>query len=202
MKERPILFNGDMVRAILEGRKTQTRRPIKNLPECAILDTKRDLKFQDPHMAEWLLKTLKCPFGQPGDRLWVRETWCRVTRLNDCYSKHSNLCGGVDSWDYYKADEKSLPAGFNWKPSIHMPREASRIILKIDEIRVERVQDIAEDDAEAEGTPARPDIACAGTSARIAFAEVWDSIYFKQGADWQKNPLVWVVKFHRVEAQR
>jgi len=135
MKERPIIFSGEMVRAILDGRKTQTRRPIKKLPECVILDMKREPEQQDPYMAKWLLKTLKCPYGQPGLKLWVREA----------FYPH-------DGFITYKAD--LLPyreLSVAWKPSIHMPRCASRITLEIDEIRVERVQDISEEDAKAEG---------------------------------------------------
>jgi hypothetical protein len=197
MKERPILFNGDMVKAILDGRKTQTRRPIKDLPECTIIDAKRAEIDRDPHMAEWLLKTLKCPFGQPGDRLWVRETWAH----------HEGAVGGI----IFKARcPENLAKAKKWHPSIHMPRWASRITLEIAEIRVERVQDITEEDAMAEGFEAGCDSYGDGKfedvlehewTARDEFCNTWDSIYAKQGAGWDLNLPVWVIKFHRVEVQ-
>jgi hypothetical protein len=173
MKERPILFNGDMVKAILDGRKTQTRRPIKDLPECTIIDAKRAEIDRDPHMAEWLLKTLKCPFGQPGDRLWVRETWAH----------HEGAVGGI----IFKARcPENLAKAKKWHPSIHMPRWASRITLENDEIRVERVQDITEEDAKAEGF-----------KNKKHFLKALSIIYPNLIGI---NAYFWVIEFRRVEA--
>jgi hypothetical protein len=214
IKERPILFNGDMVRAILIGQKTQTRRPIKNLPECTLLDMKRDPKAQDPYMAEWLLKNIKCPFGQVGDRLYVRETWRHWVD----YDQE----GKIEDWARqvyvaYRATprvgfrpepdkkrivflDESTPLEYNknllgpWKPSLHMPRWASRILLEIDEIKVERIQEISGSDAYAEGFQAVEEF-------NGCFRSVWDSIYEGQGLGWEVNPYVWVVKFHQVEVQ-
>jgi hypothetical protein len=210
MKERPILFNGEMVRAILEGRKVQTRRPIKNrnniLPKGEFLGlrqggqwctnpnpnllwaqfyTEKDVFFIDgeknidPHL-------FKCPFGQPGDRLWVRETWAKHQEYynNGAPVFPEKLCY------LYKADGIHSD---KWRPSIHMPREASRITLEIDEIRVERVQDITNDDAYHEGTEGSP------IAAKLKFKFIWDDIYSKQDLSWRENPWVWAVKFHVVE---
>ncbi len=175
--ERPILFGAAMVRAILEGRKTQTRRAMK--PQPAEL---RDIKGQD------------CPYGRQGERLWVRETFC------------------VDEDDqpvvlYRATDHESC--GQPWRPAIFMPRSASRITLEITAVRVERLQDISEEDAKAEGAefgfcvgrdfhePCDPEDAVA-SSYKQGFAFLWDSINAKRGLGWEANPWVWVVKFKRL----
>jgi hypothetical protein len=209
MKERPILFSGDMVRAILEGRKTLTRRLLK--PQPIVRDIERfEIEYREFIM--WSLKALigHCPYGQPGDQLWVRETWMNIEGIKT----------------YYKADLKAESItfaenlrkafDFKWKPSIHMPRWASRILLEIDEIKVERVQDINEDDAKAEGSDFRSYPYKDGNDTRYiesnlpaeygvifrnSFAGLWDSIYAKQGAGWDDNPWIWVIKFHRLEAK-
>jgi len=217
---KSIILHGFEVRNALKNDVIQIRRPIP-------------IKFLPGFNPEWsgyvpifeygrffmagsysvpATKEIKCPFGQSRDWLWVRETWCRATRLNDCYSKHSNLCGGVDSWDYYKADEKSLPAGFNWKPSIHMLREASRITLEVDDIRVELVQDINHEDAVQEGVidwicneyskGTHLDNAMRGAACskpERAFALLWGSLYAKKGFGWDNNLPVWVGKFKVME---
>jgi hypothetical protein len=183
MKERAILFSGDMVRAILEGRKTQTRRPIKAQPEngidiCLYSDTGFGIKNEN---GGCLCKSPKCPFGQAGDQLWVRETWGVMA------DKYHRIA--------YKADDSTAEVvleGKRWRPSIHMPRCASRITLEVDEICVERVQDINYEGMIGEGFTAIEQFdGC--------FSQVWDSIYYKQGAGWAANPWVWVVKFHRLE---
>jgi hypothetical protein len=180
MKERPILFNGDMVRAILSGQKMQTRRPVKPPfeihPNGFITKADKNGRF-NPY---------QCPFGQPADRLWVRETWA------------------PDAGEIlYRADldsDESEP--IQWHPSIHMPRAASRILLEIDESKIERVQDITEDGARAEGVVCPWYPAYCNQSYTDHFMELWDFIYLKQGFEWDANPFVWVVKFHRMEVSK
>lgn len=135
MKHRPILFSTSMVRAILEGRKTQTRRVIKPEPEGRGLRT-TNVQFEDWHGNE-----VKCPYGEVGDILWVRESWALEKYFNglteECFFK-------------YKADFDG-PVDWNWKPSIHMPKKAARLFLKITDIHVERLQDISTSDCMKEG---------------------------------------------------
>lgn len=187
MKERPIIFNDAMVRAILEGRKTQTRRTVKPMSRRV-----------GREFTGWVLPEYRgdCPFGKPGDRLWVRECW-RVSSAHDCLAPRDIPSDvGVE----YRAD--NLPGIFNSKgrPSIHMPRWASRITLEITGVRVERLQDINEADAIAEGCEGERYSVGHGDSIEKApstiFSELWQSIY---GAEsWQSNPWVWVVEFRRV----
>ena len=182
MKERPILFSGEMVRAILEGRKTQTRRIVK-----------------DGTPDDWNA----CPYGVIGDRLWVRETW----RLWDVLE---NYVGGQNTATVqYKAgplgsdrvltvsDEQrgnlSNLENDRWRPSIFMPRWASRITLEITGVRVERLQEITEKDALAEGVG----YAITRDCKVPQFARLWDQINGKH-APWESNPWVWVVEFKRV----
>jgi len=185
--ERPILFSGEMVRALLEGRKMQTRRIIKPQPDIADPELEKVL----PAAWEDGFIDVECPYGIIGDRLWVRETFCEF--LDDYI---------------YKADEK-LPPYHKWKPSIHMPRTACRIALEITGVRIERLQDISEDDALAEGIfkstydnyfhstlhPVKGTYQC-WVSARQAFEMLWKSI---NGVNsWEENPWVWVIEFRRV----
>ena len=192
-RERPILFSAPMVRALLAGTKTQTRRVVKPKPT-----------FRDDHLATDLRALLsRCPYGQPGDRLWVREAWREWSS---------------EAW-HYAADLTILPKGdrelanflaqrspfswesYKWRPSIHMPRAASRITLEITGVRVERIQDISEADARADGviqwageqdTPV-----CDMQEARLQFMGLWESI--NGGGSWDANPWVWVVSFKRSE---
>lgn len=195
MKERPILFNADMVRAILDGRKTQTRRVVKAdfdiIGEC-----------DDGSLWPWREDCenggdiwYPCPYGQPGDRLWVRETWAM--------SGHQRV-----EYRAAPADGSDFRCVDRWRPSIHMPRWASRITLEITAVRVERLQDISEEDAKAEGVWKYGDEDCwkiytkttsFGTSCpRRSFESLWQSI---NGPDsWNANPWVWVIEFKRVEA--
>lgn len=189
--ERPILFSGPMVRAILDGHKTQTRRVVK------VGDTieERDDGTRWPYFTTWThgddgSPWASCPYGEPGDRLWVRESF--VYR-----SKHDRY--------YYKADhEAPFTAPYahgGWKPSIHMPRAASRLTLDVTAIRVERLQEISEADAIAEGvlrTGGRAQLQPNHfRPARELFSELWDSIN-EDRAPWASNPWVWVVEFSRV----
>jgi len=201
MKERPIIFSAPMVRALLDGRKTQTRRVVK--PQPTHLNP-----AGVPRIAQSVgnSKVIACPYGRPGDRLWVRETWCGEV---DCHT--SQLIYNEDGNTYkclYRADGHHVVLddgdGFTktnkdgseaspWKPSIHMPRWASRITLEIVSVRVDRLQDISEADAQAEGVYTDP--AC---PAYDAYAALWDQI--NGAGSWDLNPLVWVIEFKKVEA--
>lgn len=209
MKERPILFSGPMVRAILSGQKTVTRRAMKHQPQKAPVDVVDGVPSWDSptnYAGEVQMNTQRgkpCPYGKPGDRLWVRETFSR-----------SNP-GGDDGVYFYRADGRfpSVMGGGCfygdeiWKPSIHMPRFASRILLEVTDVRVERLQDITEDQARAEGIidggctncgnnePCGCD--CPSPSAVDSFVYLWQQINGPKA--WDANPWVWVVEFKRVE---
>lgn len=219
MKERPILFSGPMVRAILEGRKTQTRRVVKPQPPVWL---EKDLWYGRgtnvlPGHKSFFATTPsgrtanvdyqpKCPYGQPGDRLWVREAW----------SKALHGCGVelLERWEPGKEGPFGVGAiyaatphpGYSvgkWKPSIHMPRWASRITLEITGVRVERLQDISEADAQAEGVegPAYPSVEggwIRDSNALWAggYAALWESINGPES--WDANPWVFVVEFKRL----
>jgi hypothetical protein len=205
MNEKPILFSGDMVRAILDGRKTQTRRVIKmrngelaedediplEITECNlylgyVMDFSR-------HYPQW--EELRCPYGKPGDLLWVRETWGTVHP----HVKPSDFApNGVRVW--YRADDiKKNWFIEKWNPSIFMPRWASRIILRVTDVRVERVQEISEEDARAEGVLKAGGASLSLYTARHHFSQLWDRINAKRGYGWDVNPWVWVVEFRLVD---
>jgi hypothetical protein len=256
MKERPILFSGPMVRAILDNRKTMTRRVVKvaytydytaprgekqkstgvngyighhiNHPRLqdglAVVDQDGD-RLSESEFMEF------CPYGQPGDRLWVRET-CYIlgTWVEDGKNR-----SGRKRWRFRASDQKrvryqdapptlllSKGGGFGWvkRPSIHMPRWASRILLEVTEVRVERVQDISEADAMHEGI-VECDIPATGdypdmvgymvgpddgrelfdVSPKDSFRKLWDSINEARGYGRDANPWVWVVSFKRIEVK-
>jgi hypothetical protein len=209
-RERPVIFSGPMVKAILDGRKTQTRRIVKPQPRAdhglqSMWGTSPDgFAFGE----KWLWREVgadypddssddrRCPYGVPGDRLWVRET----------------LRGGSESLWRYDADDALVDANpdgdryrINWRkpydqrwPAIHMPRWASRITLEVTDVRVERLQAITEEDARAEGCWI--DEATYGPcddSARDVFGDLWDQINRKR-APWSSNPWVWRVAFRRI----
>lgn len=212
VKERPILFSGPMVRAILAGRKTQTRRIVKCLggyrrgdqwagpanPSSGMLvyrdggawDDSRDFPPKDP--------IAMCPFGQPGDRLWVRETTgiVRYVGLVTASLPSQKLV--------YRADEpKEQP--LRWKPAIHMLRSECRLVLELTDVRVERLNKISEADAYAEGIeiPSHKAFVSNGApelrnEARCQFTELWESINGE--GSWDANPWVWVVEFKKVGA--
>jgi hypothetical protein len=189
MTERPILFSAEMVRAILEGRKTQTRRAIKPVPTFngggACHDA--DALQQDYVEPYWVFPKI-CKYGAPGDLLWVRETWF-----------DPQMDGGRV---LYAADQPEVHPIHRRRPSIHMPRWASRITLRITDVRVERLQDISEDDAIAEGVKPCTSTGWNGENlvvmtAREAFADLWNDIN-GPGA-WDANPWVWVIAFERVK---
>jgi hypothetical protein len=213
MKERPILFSAPMVRAILEGRKTVTRRvlkPYRKYPIVNLAEAEPALHYSGRHNDpdSWGYEFLDdgapaslsacpelCPYGQPGDRLWVRETWGQL---------YPHLCD--DEPVFWRADysdkelrEQLLP---KWRPSIHMYRWASRITLEVTDVRVERLHGITDAGCEAEGV--RPSIdgnardwPSDETGWRRTFRQLWDQIN-GEGA-WHADPWVWVVEFQRIQ---
>lgn len=224
MRERPIIFNADMIRAVLDGRKTQTRRIMREQPEVI---PKED-EFGQPgfwipfNAGKTMVRNedmyIACPFGLKGDRLWVRETWSVVSHAFDddglmidyvpdrpakavhekpfgrgYYSGHAIYA--ADGGFTWGDDDGCVDGRSCWKPSIHMPRWASRITLEITGVRVERLQSISEEDAKAEGV--KTECSVIGDKHFLGFRSLWKSIY---GDDsWQVNPWVWVVEFKRVE---
>ncbi|MGM7756370.1 morphogenetic protein [Yersinia enterocolitica] len=194
MNEKPILFNAEMVNAILSGRKTQTRRIISEktlhlFDVAACAGECHPLELRDDRSQSYYLEF--CPLGKSGDQLWVRETWARYN---------------IDQTSHDMAYRATTPADWPkeglWRPSIHMPRWASRIDLLITGVRVERLQDISEQDARAEGVKAWRGPAEELVGGKLAFFELWDSIYGqKEGENWQANPWVWVINFERMEAK-
>lgn len=219
MNERPILFSTPMVKAILEGRKTMTRRVVNCPHEIIRTATPEEWNAGKAHpkmvdYEEWHDKNryhllqiasgsiiaMQCPFGIPGDSLWVRETF---------------WIDEGDSQPFYKASEEH-PEIFKWKPSLFMPRWASRTTLEITNVRVERLQEITEEDAEREGIervggkysccpwrnylirkPGEMKLHCSAPSR--SFQTLWDSINGKK-YPWSSNPFVWVIEFKRLEA--
>lgn len=179
IKERPILFSGEMVRAILEGRKTQTRRIVKIKP----YDSTDDL---GAHLA---VNMDACPYGRPGDRLWVRETWGKVAHPLRVVFR-ANLAD-----DYQWGKGKPSQGGFRWRPSIHMPRWASRINLEVKSIRAEKLNDISESDAIAEGINTDPIVGNTHNPIK-SYKTLWENI--NGIGSWYKNPWVWVVEFKKV----
>lgn len=220
MKERPILYSAPMVREVLEDRKTQTRRVVKSFKHLVpALGEERDcIKDVDglPSRLDIAPRNWDCcPYGVPGDRLWVREAvW-----LPPPVTQH-DLREGADTWPkcVYSADtddtEIAWMRDMRWKqrPSIHMPRWASRILLEVTDVRVQRVQEINEADAVAEGVEEgcvnyQPDYdavcdrmnALPACGAVARYSLLWDSINAKRGYGWEANPWVWAITFRRIE---
>lgn len=201
-RERPILFSGPMVRAILEGRKTQTRRvvkpqPIENaegLPHAGpwtwwnqSQSTSRAVAgcVDDAAFAECMRE--HCPYGAVSDRLWVRETWCDGYPGADPILYRASYNGGADH---------------RWRPSIFMRREHSRLTLGVTAVRVERLQNISEEDAVAEGLPPYccdapqwSPCGCHGMEPRDHFRDGWNGLNAKRGYSWESNPWVWAITF-------
>ena len=196
MKERPIIFNSEMVRAILEGRKTQTRRIIKPQPTIK----PRILKNKDGVFWSLMDKCLfqKSPYGTIGDKLWVKETWFEWVKNNP--EQLPYLYKATTPSDEIEILRQSGHA-IKWKPSIYMPRRASRIGLENIDIRVERLKDITEEDARDEGVE-HPDIATSPPSTysdyKHKFKLLWDSINAKRGCGWDINPWVWAIEFKKL----
>jgi len=208
-KEKPILFSTSMVQAILEKRKTQTRRVIRNADITNNFDIDVDgsvyaycCPATGDHFEPWEIAPWK-----NGEILWVRETW--------------TPCATIDSWlddvnlYAYKADYAGQEVPWKWRPSIHMPKTAARIWLRVTDVRVERLQEITEDDALAEGidwmddacwdngwSPTLNDPDSGGEPLlRAGYASLWDSINAKRGFGWDANPWVWVIEFESLEGK-
>jgi hypothetical protein len=228
MKERPILMNGAMVRAVLDGSKTQTRRIVKKVglaapaPQSVIDGAATYAGGMVAH----------CPYGQPGDRIWVRETWGVISHAWDeaCnlidwvpdrpataisempfgqgyYSGHV-IYAADGAFEWSGDDDGDGEPRSAWHPSIHMPRRASRIQLEIVSVRVERLQDISDADIVAEGidmealaeSQDRYDIVCKGSDAsgRATERTAWRDLWESTGGDWDANPWCWAITFKRV----
>lgn len=222
MKESGLIFNREMVRAILNGTKTMTRRIMKKQPPDGwypvgtrdVADTVARTYTKGVIDRHGCLQAgpevfgvaddtwgIASPFGQPGDRIWVRETWVHIDDEGDKFD-------GMGSQTYWRAscrqsdDAWLKKRGLKWKPSIHMPRKAARILLDITEVRAERLNDISEADAEAEGIDFLRHIPDADEtlSARQLFEFLWISIYGQES--WDSNPWVWVYPFKVIATQQ
>ncbi|MGI8601062.1 MAG: hypothetical protein ACR2KB_17550 [Chitinophagaceae bacterium] len=194
-KESPIIFSTPMVQAILDGRKTQTRRIIKISPRISS-DPNIDLKKYYDEMREYILSF--CPFGTAGDLLWVREKW-----------KENETPTGYPYHHYADDDVYTNKDNEKWKPSIHMPKEACRLRLEVESVRVERLQDISEEDAELEGAqpvlyhslsqrmeviePSHIFYEQAYAKFQTGFKMLWQKINGQKS--WDENPWVWVILF-------
>lgn len=225
--EKPILFKDDMIRAILEGRKTQTRRVVKMNHSCGKPEP------IEGHGEWWSIHEtgdIKCPYGKPGDRLWVRERFAYHFIWDKLPPGHIDIEVHADNYFYgdgtITGDCEDHQRG-KWRPSIHMPRWASRITLEITNVRVERLQDISEEDAIAEGAQHFPDLPgknpwgqdarwsmeqpnsvddCLG-SARSAFGNYFCKLAgnapngIHDPRPWDANPWVWVIEFKRIDRE-
>ena len=235
MAEKSILFSTEMVKAIQAGRKTMTRRIVKPQPptntaliwgpewyETSVIGKDCELKpgalvygISDDD-GEW---GIKCPYA-PSDVLWVRETWYYEWHMHDLTAGEPDLPSGRYSHRYvYKADNPDYPVDVGvgqhgWRPSIHMPRAAARLFLRVKSVRVERVQEISEGDAIAEGLeimqgphdfPRYGAPQCGDRppyweiDPRDAFMWLWDSLNAKRGFGWNMNPWVWVIEFEVIK---
>ncbi|MBV8666766.1 MAG: hypothetical protein JO269_09805 [Burkholderiaceae bacterium] len=196
MKERPILFSAPMIRALLDGRKTQTRRVAKLTANGYAKEVGGNRRW---HLGDH--DAIKAsPYGQPGDRLWVRETFAHQPAEYEWSASTSIPLIPAETW--YRADFancESYNATMPWKPSIHMPRNLSRIDLEITDVRVEHLQDISVKDACAEGVfVPEAEYAQNGPSAPImAYADLWETI--NGAGSWDLNPFVWVIEFKVLE---
>ena len=226
MKERPILFSAAMVRAILEGRKTQTRRVMKPQPDddgkiiVGKIGGNRGVAYVGNSTSGGIVTRVPCPYGRPGDLLYVRETWQAWDRVSVEYNEWERWTrerrGGL-SFDAYR-EEHGNPSSIEyratsnsrgpWTPAIHMPRWASRITLRLTDVRVERVQDISEEDAIAEGITGPHDVGYRAyrvpgdskprySSAVAAF----EAINTERDCGWDANPWVWVLVFEPVHKE-
>ncbi|PLG60585.1 hypothetical protein [Klebsiella pneumoniae] len=218
MKERGMIFNSEMVRAILDGRKTQTRRLVKgtdgavkfckewdiNGEEIFVVLGEKDHTGMNP-----VLGAISCPFGAVGDRIWVREAFrvhSRATDVATLVYKASERNSWTEQTHRVPVAVCNKPATpEKWTPSLHMPRWASRILLEIIDVRVERLNAISQEDAQAEGmelTGWRPTYSDPDSGGEVwtpydNFAQLWESIYGEES--WKANPWVWVIEFKRIE---
>lgn len=234
MKERPVLFSAPMVRAILDGTKTQTRRIMKpqleivnveGLFQSWALPMKGNRHLLYPNAKQQVLD--KCPYGKPGDRLWVRESWQCLLEAHNCKVGYAATPDNWKNIDLEMLTQEQDEQAWHWAkkvgcaPSIHMPRWASRILLEILGVRVERLNDISEQDAKAEGLkaiskdgetikygipdrdglPGNDDLGWSWTDWKSspvkAYSQLWERI--NGNGSWDENPWVWVVDFKRIE---
>lgn len=203
MAIKPILFNTEMVRAILDGRKSCTRRLVttRRKDACGFYVTKKaDGTFSGIYEYdenESMFDNPLMPPYQPGDILYVRETWCGLP-VNEAGHMRGHTIY------YYKADGELRPKGWRgtWHPSIHMPKEAARIWLKVTDVRVERLQEITSEQICREGVEVEYPHVLNGEEKRYAFSRLWDSTIKKSDLDrygWNASPWVWVIEFERCE---
>lgn len=218
MSVKPILFNTEMVRAILDGKKTCTRRIVKGaIPDDAMwgytmFTPKGCVSCRGVYADEYGEKFFRLPY-QRGDILYVRETWCRYGKLDD----FDHVIDGMEK--YYYLTDGANPTPYNcflvqrngydeykdtpvWHPSIHMPKEAARIWLKVKDVRVERLQDIDGKGCVKEGIEEEPLKDIGDEFVKGMFHDLWDSIIKKSDIDrygWNANPWVWVIEFERCE---
>lgn len=206
MKARPILFSGPMVRALLEGRKTQTRRVVKPQPSTHhwqkspgyIGDYRHEgdnlwhFAHRIPQNPTWDCdRQIACPYGKPGDLLWVRETFSQHPQFADLAYKADDDGDGFEDSDGFLWEPK-------YSPSIHMPRALSRLTLRITDVRVQRLRDISSEDVNAEGvSPGIPGCGGAG-DYRHTFMRLWESI--NGPGSWDANPWVWALTFEVIKA--
>jgi len=205
MKETGIIMSGNHPKLILDGRKTMTRRVIK--PQSDTLQFQQIINFENKAIAQFREVRfnnpidIACPYGQVGDRLWVRETWA----AQFIYDDYSPRDIPKDSVIFYKThDRLKLEIAKEhrdlgkWRPSIHMPRWASRITLEITDIRVERVQEISDKDCITEGCP-HALVMLPTVPMQEWYKHLWDSINAKRGYSWEANPWVWIISFNSIE---
>lgn len=214
MKTRPILMSAPMVRAILAGTKTQTRRVVKPVPSTLVdgfyLPFKDEPNNWHGFGGDLIYWYGSCPYGQPGDRLWVRETWMPDPPCDGTWgytawagSRIGQIAAVPERFQHpafcnYRASWLHGTDGLRWTPGIHMPRWASRITLEVTGVRVERLQDISEKDAWAEGCEGYDDDVTGGKSGYSEFHDLWEQINGPES--WAANPWVWCVSFRRLEA--
>ncbi len=202
MAELPILFNTEMVKAILEGRKTQTRRVVKCRWYDYLSPVPLDAEYKGIQSGKARFSMgirsgeCKLPYKE-GDELYVRETWCKLPVDKD------GKLNGKDNY-YYIADGDLRPDSWkgNWRPSIHMPMEVERIWLRITKIEIQRLQDMTEEDALREGFKEVEDLS---NTPLGEFSELWDTTIRREDigrTDWDSNPWVWVITFERIEGER
>lgn len=230
MTERPILFSAPMVRSILEGRKTQTRRVLRDQQPIDLgagmhgVHLSRRAVHDHGRLVGHRMAPVHCPYGEPGDRLFVRERHCYLDVVKSSLSQfqlgeQNGNARGPDIWNLdveysdgsqqHRSVEGTKPrqtrerGDTKWRPSIHMPRWACRLVLEVTAVRIERLQAITSDDAIDEGIEPS-DVGDAREEAAFnvtAYAELWDALNKKRGFGWDVNPWVWVVEFKRHSAR-
>lgn len=206
VNEHPILFNGSMVRAIQENRKRVTRRPLIPQPK---MEFSGKLVNSLNYSEDWMWagfgnpndpRYWKCPYGKIGDLLWLRETWCKFEPEHYIDTKYAYRANTDADGDEIRREYIRCGYPYQWKPSIHMPKEAARIWLEITDLRVERLQDIGPVGVAVEGFTSyvsNPLLAC--TDLKQQWIDSWDAIYADRGYGWEINPWVWVTSFKRIE---